>query len=131
MSAFQISAKHVNALIDAAIHECARYGVRWYDDRVTRANATEVGAALLNECAKSVAYRYNEEPDTFDGEYEWKPIDAPLGYVALLKLIDCYEYQSCEHPGWNTSQAKEFCDRLRKALIGLLPGYAEANWGIS
>lgn len=48
--------------------------------------------------------------------------------VEALKLIECLEYQSCEHDGWNDSEARRFCDALRGQLISALPGYADAEW---
>ena len=55
----------------------------------------------------------------------------PLPAVAVLKAIDCYEYQSCEHPEWEESEAFAFCDSLRRSLIGSLPGYDQAAWSIA
>ena len=46
------------------------------------------------------------------------------------KAIDCYEYQSCEHAGWPRSEARALCAALRHRLIGELPGYDAAPWGI-
>ena len=50
--------------------------------------------------------------------------------VAVLKAISCYEYQSCEHPGWHTSEARQFCSVLRDHMISMLPGYDDAQWEI-
>ena len=51
-----------------------------------------------------------------------------MGVVEALKALDCYEYQSCEHPEWETSEAFEFCRAMRNLLIGCLPGYDAAQW---
>jgi len=48
--------------------------------------------------------------------------------VITLSLISCYEYQSCEHPEWRTSEARAICEALRKLAIRNLPGYDEAPW---
>jgi hypothetical protein len=48
-----------------------------------------------------------------------------------LKAISCYEYQSCEHPGWRKSEAHAFCEALRDMAIGCLPGYDDAPWEIN
>jgi hypothetical protein len=50
--------------------------------------------------------------------------------VEVLKAISCYEYQSCEHPEWEESEAKAFCEALRDLMIGRLPGYDEAAWEV-
>jgi hypothetical protein len=48
--------------------------------------------------------------------------------VQVLKAIQSYAYQSCEHPEWDGSLAKRFCDWLESAIIGDLPGYDDAEW---
>lgn len=110
--------------------------------RYTTADA--VGQMLTDECVRSVSHRYpdtNDLPGTFvltdAGEFgDWfepyryppmQPGNRPTA-VEVLKLISCYEYQSCEHPGWNSSEAKRFCDALRDWAINDLPGYDEADW---
>ena len=51
--------------------------------------------------------------------------------VVILSAIACYEYQSCEHPGWATSEAHDFCHALRIKMIRMLPGYADAPWEVT
>jgi len=119
--------------------------------------ADSIGAMLTVENVRSVQYRYPE--DSFDtlpgpinngwaatamlGRYEYPaaygrgPIAIAAGprrltAVEALKAIDGYEYQSCEHPGWKTSEAAAYCDTLRGRLISCLPGYDEAEtWELS
>jgi hypothetical protein len=101
--------------------------------------ADAVGAMLVAENLASIHHRY---PDTCEGGVVPGPHDAywtraylfaqarpvPTA-VEALKLIDCYAYQSCEHPGWPASEAYSFCDALRHALVGVLDGYSAAPWG--
>ena len=52
--------------------------------------------------------------------------------VQIIKAARCLDYQSCEHPGWEQSDA---C-KLLQAIIGddtsaHLPGYDEAEWEIT
>ena len=51
--------------------------------------------------------------------------------VGAIKAAQCYEYQSCEHPEWSTSEAKALTERLINEAISNLPGYESAPWGIS
>jgi len=60
-----------------------------------------------------------------------RPRHTTWSAVELIKALHCYEYQSCEHPGWRTSQAHSFCRALERRLIGELPGYDDAPWAIS
>jgi hypothetical protein len=94
------------------------------------------GRLLLAACVRSVAYRYPHDSDeALPGAgarpetYHYRP-PVPFSPVVLLKAIDCYEYQSCEHPQWRTSDARAICAALRHRLIGELPGYSAAPWGI-
>lgn len=52
----------------------------------------------------------------------------------VAKQLDCYEYQSSEHPGWYRSEAFTLCNRLRRELLNLVPGFGPAwhaaPWGI-
>lgn len=143
MSAFVVDKAHINAMIDAGLR--TRYQpMRWYtkgkemSSSLTEANASEVGQMLLEECIKSVAYRYEgsdipDLPGRSDAEYiipfQYKHFANPPTPVEILKIISCYEYQSCEHPGWKGSEAYAYCQVLRHSTIVLLPGYDEAPWG--
>jgi hypothetical protein len=53
-----------------------------------------------------------------------------LDPVVVLKQIDFYEYQSCEHPEWEDSEAYQFVNALRLRWIKNLPGWYDAPWGI-
>ena len=103
-------------------------------------NADELGQMLWGTNALSVRTRY---PDLYEGgeypgplgfdvgwvdEYRYvRPFTRPTA-VEALKLIDCYEYQSCEFDAWREHPAYYFCEALRFSLISALPGYREAAW---
>ena len=136
MSAFIVSSAHINAML-----RCANRDVCWRDAQgawwtFTPVAASAIGAMLLHECIASVQHRYPDVPvDKLPGAIaeHWEPYRyTPLGRVPTpvqgLKLIDCYEYQSCEHPGWLESEAYRFCQALHANLIRRLPGYEEAPW---
>mgnify|MGYP001237777529 FL=1 len=117
-------------------------GSEWYATHhksLTRETADETGRMLWWECMRSVAYRY---PDDAIGALPGPvglTLDEIYGYtftclpgdpdpVVVLSLIACYEYQTCEHPDWHTSEAREFCEALRDRTIRRLPGYDDAPW---
>jgi hypothetical protein len=129
MSAWTVSKAHIDAMIGAALSSPVQT-FSWYqgDERTVldERNVDEIGQMLWDENYLSVNYRY--EDNKAAPQYEYAAMeDKPA--VALLKAIDCYEYQSCEHPGWDDSSAKAFCDALSDMLIGRLPGYDAAPWG--
>jgi hypothetical protein len=144
MSAWIVSKEHIDALVQAGTSTRDDFRVRWYHNGVSHkldsTNVDAVGVMLWQECYRSVTHRYE---DTTDGQrpgpigltrYDIEDYTFTRGQqlplVASLKLIHCYEYQSCEHDGWEASEAQTFCHALRKLLITRLPGYGDAPWGV-
>jgi hypothetical protein len=126
MSAWIVSRQHIDVMVDAAI----RRGL------VEPSQADEVGRMLWKENLASVAHRY---PRDKDGErpgptdfrdadvetYTFTPLPKEIVDVwdlnpdgALRVTVDCYDYQSCEHPGWRGSAAHALCCRLRELAGG-------------
>jgi hypothetical protein len=131
MSAFIVSDKHIDYLIGSAITLGAKRGD--FDWASFHDGAADMARALEVENWRSVSYRYNEssEPPP-PRQLNWFHFASIKGIdpVVTLKAIQCYEYQSCEHPDWEVSAARKFCDRLRSLAIASLPGYDAAPWGI-
>jgi len=106
---------------------------------LTRETADAVGRMLWWENFRSVGYRYpdGELPGpvglTADDveSYTFRVLPGSPDAVVVLSAIACYEYQTCEHLGWERSEAKRFCDALRLYTIKRLPGYGEAPWEIT
>jgi hypothetical protein len=156
MSAFVLSKTHIDVLITAGLRFASggRGPLTWYwpaidadSDRgswtsaelqeqankrrrlLTTQTAGRVGALLLAENRRSIDHRYDETE--WEEPYLFEPAPGWQDPVIVLKAIACYEYQSCEHPGWETSEAHAFCQALRARTISLLPGYDEAPWDIT
>lgn len=137
MSAFVVNTDHIDAIVTAWINVG---GPCYMADRYEK--ATEIGRMLLAECIASVSYRYgdpNELPGpiptpTVEGyEYQrmyFAPDRWSLLVPRILKLLDCYEYQSCEHPEWAESKAHDLIQRMRKEASRRLPGYDDAAWEV-
>lgn len=104
------------AAMQAAYHDCRQ-------DSPSR-----LGQMLWGENHRSVNARYQE--DDIEPLYEYAPLPGVVNPVVVLKAIDCYEYQTCEHEDWEASEAHKFCETLRGKMIGWLPGYDDAPWGI-
>lgn len=150
MSAFLVSEAHITALVDVAANgpsdrsakypgdgwhtpslryacESAPFGIKSLDPRH---EPDPIGVWLWSENATSVAYLYHE-PAEETYTYTFERPSRRLTTVEALKAIDGYVYQSCEHPEWKDSPAKQFVELLRLTLIGNLPGYNEADtWSI-
>lgn len=154
MSAWIVSKRHIDALVTAALP----FKLRWRRDEVNKelthergevwgpgaisehkrawseldlSTAGRTGAMLWNENHLSVNHRYNEN-ETED-PYVFAKYPRKLTLPAVVKALDCYEYQSCEHPDWEDSEARRFCRALREAILDKLVAgeeYEAAPWGI-
>lgn len=78
---------------------------------------------LLDENLKSVGYRYPDAArisDWFEeGEalFTWANIPTEVITAEQLdELLRSYQYQSCEHPGWEESTARKATDVLRRVI---------------
>lgn len=154
MSAFIVSHDHIDAILTYAIQRRMSYWNPELHTRPTidRASATEIGRILLEECERSVSYRYpGDSPDQLPGKigeraasYAYRAYFhmAPtpggqlracgsLNAVQCIKAVNCLEYQSCEHPGWEASLAHRICQDIKAAAVHDLPGYDAAEWEIN
>ena len=50
--------------------------------------------------------------------------------AAIAKLARCYDYQACEHAGWEASTAKAIVEALIAKYPETLPEYEAMPWGI-
>lgn len=153
MSAFVVDPVHIDLVLSVAVNGPAdhggSYGLAWhgpYVDELLEGSASgpvradvadPAGRALLDECVASVSHRYPGDvadrlpgviPGFDPGRYEWTDFGRPMSAIECCKAVACYEYQSCEHPGWSRSGARAFCERLRRSLVGEIAGYEEAPW---
>lgn len=155
MSAYIVSKPHIDALIGVALNGPADVGPRYPGDGwqrpyfegqpLTPEYAGRLGTVLSIEVYRSVSHRYYAEKlDELPKRWVRKALggfgydyagDLPgpgprrLTVIEALVAIAGYEYQSCEHPGWEASAAKAFCDSLKDRLIHALPGWDEARSG--
>ena len=50
--------------------------------------------------------------------------------VRVFKLLDCYDYQACEIPGYEASEVACNVMAIRLETIKRLPGYNDGEWSI-
>ena len=151
MSAYIVAKPHIDLLVTAArCHRPGQHdsGLRWYVDGILEGNRRRRGSALggrSDVVAREPRERRLPLPrrhvrcPTGTGESDATMTSTltdsshypgAVEPVVVLGALACYEYQSCEHPGWKTSEAYEFCDALRHKMIRMLPGYTRAPWSI-
>jgi len=148
MSAWVVSKTHIDLLITAGLdlpsRNCQGHKLSWYMGEHTgeldHVNADLIGGKLWAENYASVNERYPEAeaegslpgPIDFEGSdtltYTFTRIRGVIDPVVVIKAIKCYRYQSCEHDGWEKSEAKVIVDSLMEECISLLPGYDTAPW---
>jgi len=139
MSAYMCDRRHIAYLVAAM----RRYEVATWEP----VSDEERGQALWDENRMSVEARYPDtvgHPEDMPGPVgeSFRFNEADVGEwcshrfdpVQVVKACQCYEYQSCEHDGWNaragrSSRAKGWIESLTAHAIGVLPGYDEAEWG--
>ncbi len=140
MSAYVVEKSHINGMIKGGLSVSSNRLTWFYNGEhkeLTYDNANQVGQLLMDECIKSVSSRYEDTPLTelpgrVDAEYllpfEYYPLGKIPKPIELISITRCYEYQSCEHDEWETSEAKVICKALVHSAIGRLPGYDDAPW---
>jgi hypothetical protein len=139
MSAYEVTDTHINALVSAALF-APRGALSWYWDRqnggpvqsrrIDCENAGDVATMLRRENAISVAYRYRGGAAAVVRDHHLRYLPKPYSPVAVLKAVQGYAYQACEHPGWRDSEAFAFCEYLTTEYIMQLPGYEDAAWAV-
>jgi len=105
-------------------------GVGLLDGLDSHVTAVAYANILKRENVRSVNARYRE-----DQEFQAVSIPANetdrtynLGPVAILKMCDGLEYQSCETEDYERSVGYELLRWIRKAAIRELPGYEDGPW---
>jgi hypothetical protein len=126
VSAWIVSQAHIDVLVLAGVQYATPYDVSADLRRGPNPTGlTAAGVDLWAQNHRSVNFRYDErtEPPAFTAP----TAEVILDPVAVVKAIDCYVYQSCEHPGWTDSRAAAYCRRLRAAIMENLPVDADSN----
>ena len=135
MSAFIQSNEHIDVLVSYFTSDIQGRGL-WTKvgdgyDYLKPENAYKIAEVLHMENLKSVNHRYNDsEPMTYEFTY-YPDLEQAYSPAEIAKAIDGLEYQSCEHDGWDSSEAKAVLNRMRKQLLTKMRGYEDANtWSI-
>lgn len=132
MSAYLVSHRHIAAIVKFSGRQKSTH------------DTLDVANRLAAECVASVHYRYPQAdlanlPGPNDGSIAVRPEftfadlrTAPmLTPIECLKACACLEYQSCEHPGWDASEACRDLDMIRREAVRRLPGFDDCiGWSL-
>ena len=115
MSRFDLHPAHIDGLVNAGL-QLGLIGV--FDD------PTPVGRMLFQQHRSrlDVEHEADDPPD-----YVATVTDRALHPVAVLRLLECYEYQTRGTADWPTSAARAWIDRLRETVLTQLPAEATAQ----
>lgn len=139
MSAWVVEREHIDVLIAYGLSDPANK-LHWRIDadqpfatenlrELTYETATEIGAMLWQENVASVCALYEDDTaDTYGHvfEYAYRDPHYVLTHPEALQAVACLKYQSCEHEGWETSEAKRCLDVIQGRAISKL---ATGPWG--
>jgi hypothetical protein len=78
---------------------------------------TGIGHMLLAENARPVGCRYREVQDPAALTYVYRPTKRQYTPSQALMAIRGYEYQACEAPDWDRSEADAFCRALLRHVV--------------
>jgi hypothetical protein len=138
VSAYVVGKAHIDAILTTALEprwpDSPSY---WYEPNgerrnITQRTASDLGQKLLDENVRSVRYRYadGDLPGPLDASYR-NPYTFTRGRVLtapeMFLALDGLDYQACEHPEWETSEAYAIVQALRSWTWRGLPGYDEAD----
>lgn len=129
MSAYYVGHDHINAMLTVLQHTGFNEGRRGYwIDKPTHAQLTDLGKILIAENLRSLKARYPGDTEHDNGGEVTSFVCEPdlTFYCAanprsMGDLFACYEYQSCEHTGWEASYAKRICDGAYKCILRKVP----------
>lgn len=143
MSAFEVSDKHISAILQGV------YGTNFsghniwcrltekeptHEQMALRKQVQQEANMLMAENVRSYQYCYKHRDDVsqkpFKGNVKLDFAAAPLSALAVFKLIDCLEYQSCETDDYTTTEAYKLLCVYRTKLACKLPGYNDEKWSI-
>lgn len=156
MSAWIVSKKHIDYMLTAGLmyvddgikwqvpheHKATDFerGQPWgttavqtattHARKLTEETADEVGRMLWKQNYESVHFRYDEEPVVEAMQpYTYEPVPREeIDILDAIKLTRSYEYQSCETPDWEHTEAYRFAEALIRRLVYEIPGMREAKW---
>jgi hypothetical protein len=115
MSRFDLNSAHIDGLVNAGL----QFGViAPFDD------VAPVGRMLLRQHHRSVGVHQDDDDPP---DYVVTLTDRPFHPVAVLCLLDCYEYQSSGTADWHTSASHTWTSRLRDEVLSRLPAEAKAQ----
>ena len=101
-----------------------------YSDITEIDTLKRIGQVLIDQNYRSYNTRYDEleQPNIFEITGQDLMYMSRLTPVETLKALASYDYQSCETPDWQQTDAYKLVGFIRYCAISALPGYNDAKW---
>lgn len=115
MSAFVVADKDIQMIVGyAARMKTGNWPFKSCED------LDSICSLLLNENIKSVNYRYREEEEEQTLKYDSKwSYSKLISHASAVKAVRYYQYQACEHPEWESSEAKRLTDEIKEYAVDM------------
>jgi hypothetical protein len=135
MSAYVLSIAHFAALAAFAVSDQHQSHAinEWRVSANPMRTARKIAEELAKENIRSVSHRYSvykeerlvvSEAGDLAETYYFNP--GKLSALDILRMCECYEYQSCETPDWTSTLAYRQIQWIKTAAMSRLPGWDEA-----
>lgn len=111
MSAFILPDEHINYIVNGLALETSLASLH---NSLSDPILQLIGEELIKENYASVNYRYEDNADP-EEPFKFQRIGS-IHKAQLLKAVRCYDYQSCEHPEWKSSEAYKLITHLEARL---------------
>ena len=136
MSAYEVSLDHIGVLVNLGSE--LRIRALWHAESVRHLDLDDekdrsaVARALIAQNHTSVLHREGVGGDAPVSVPPFRRIPVPVASLAdlaqALQWVGCYRYQSCEDPGWRSSFASSYTDRLTAELVRRVIGAFPTTW---
>lgn len=138
MSAYLCNSEHIAALAVFAVKQGSVLS-EYRKDADPVKTARNVAQEMMRQNIASITHRYPNHnlPDSADvaivaevGDLAERYYFAPnvLSPLEIVKMAQCYEYQSCETGNWKNTLQKRQSDWIIGEAIRKIAGYDAAPW---
>ena len=130
MSAYIVSRKHINTLGDRGGLTTERIFFVLQDVVVVQfedeGDLQAMAEMLLKQNIISVSYLYKtDQPD--DEKIKYKNLLLDYSAIDILRICECYDYQACETPDYESTYAASIIRAIRTAAILSLPEWDKSK----
>lgn len=111
MSCFICNDYHISVLANYAAVQQLTYR---HNNKTKEANdAAIIGLILHKENVRSYNYRYDKHLPTTYFTFRYSVQEKPFHESVIISAANCLDYQSCERPDWERSEARAIITAIK------------------